>query len=63
MGDRCGKKPSSITLVVYAEGYHAKRIMLKTEEGNAKDKKSIFKLPSIVLHQKPVQEGQQNIQK
>lgn len=52
-GDICGEKPSSITIVVYAEDYDPKRIVMKAEKVKTKDEEYVFTVPPIILHQKP----------
>lgn len=47
--DRCGKKPSKLTIVVHAEGYHPAIKKIKIKNPIIKDSKKIFEISPIIM--------------
>ena len=48
-GDRCGKKPSKVMLMVYRNGYFPKRIVFRFKDLIMRDGSNTVEIPPIIL--------------
>lgn len=51
-GDRCGKIPSILTVVVQLKGYFSKKVIFKIKEHITKEDINLIEIPPITLIQK-----------
>ena len=49
-GDRCGKKPSKITIIAYAKQFFTKILVIEVKKVEAVHQDNVIELPPIIVH-------------